>query len=222
MRYALAPACLALALCAGPAWAVPSNFGHPYPVPAGMFATALIGQYEFADGLTAGFGGAYGFNERQGFSFSATRSPGGYYGFGVGAGSAFYMLGNQAKVGVSASQGLVPGTGLPAPAGSVALDVGRQLGDRFAVFGELATSLAPGGSPNMRYASSVEFAITNWASVDLEYMGGLSAKGRSETLSTNLSMSLGRGQVTGTILVPRAPVAGDVIYLVGTSWRLTP
>lgn len=224
MRFALAPApaALALALCAAPAWSIPTNFGHPYPVPAGMFATALFGQYQLGEGLTAGLGGAYGFNDQQGFSFSAMRSSVGSYGLGLGAASAFYMLGNQAKIGISAQQALIPGSDIPAPAGAVMLDVGRQLGDRFAVFGEVGSSLAAGGSPSLRYASSVEFALTPWASIDLEYLGGVSARGRSETLSTNLSMSLGRGQVTGTVLVPRAPVAADPMYLVGTSWRLTP
>lgn len=222
MRLALVSVGLASGLGAGPVWAVPSNFGHPYPVPARMFAAALVGQYQVGEGLTAGLGGAYGLNDRQGFTFSATRSPEGTFGLGVGAGSAFYMLGSQAKIAVSASQALVPGADLPAPAGAVALDIGRQLGERVAVFGELGTALSAGGGAALKYASSVEFALTPWASIDLEYLGGLSARGRSGVLSTNLAMSFGRGQLTGTVLVPREPVPADPVYLVGTTWILTP
>lgn len=222
MRLALASVGLALPLGAGPVWAVPSNFGHPYPVPARTFATALVGQFLVGEGLTAGLGGAYGLNDRQGFTFSATRSPEGSIGLGVGAGSAFHMLGSQAKIAVSASQAVVPGAGLPAPAGAVALDFGRQVGERFAVFGELGTALSAGGGASLKYASSVEFALTPWASVDVEYLGGLSARGRSEALSTNVAMSFGRGQITGTVLVPRVPVPAAPVYLVGTSWILTP
>ncbi len=198
------------------AWAVPSNFGHPYPMPRGMLAAAALGQFQPGEGVTAGLGGAYGLTSAQGLSFSATRAPSGDYALGLGAGHSFGFWGNHAKLGVSASK-LV---GDAPVAGAVALDIGRALTDRISVYGEVGRAISAGAPGTLRYATALEYALTRDLSVDVEYLGGITPAGHNGLLCSDLSLALGRGQITATVMVPQSPVLGSLTYTVGTSWRL--
>jgi hypothetical protein len=207
---------LAFGLLPGAAWAVPSNFGHPHAVPRGLLAAAAIGQVQFGEGLSAGLGGVYGLTDAHGLTFSATRGPSGDVALGLGTGAAFGFWGNQAKLGVSAAKVL----GSPTTAGSVALDVGRTLTDRIAAFGEMGVSVVPGSPGALRYASALEYSLTRDLSVDVEYLGSLTSAGHSDQICGDVSLSLGKGQITATVAVPRAPVLGSPTYTLWTSWRL--
>ncbi|MBM3267770.1 MAG: hypothetical protein FJZ01_08995 [Candidatus Sericytochromatia bacterium] len=197
------------------AWAVPANFGHPYPMPPGVLAAAALGQFSVGEGLTTGIGGAYGVTAAQGVTFSATRNPSGDYALGLGAGTTFGFRGNAAKLGVSAAKTL----GTAPVAGSIALDVGRPLTDRLTLYSEVATTYLPGSPGRLRYASAIEYAVTRDLAVDIEYLGGLSPAGHSDLVCGDVSLSLGRGQVTATVAVPRYPEPGSPTYSLGTSWR---
>lgn len=214
-----------IALTAAPAWAIPSNFGSPFNPPRGMFVN--IGGLQMQSDRTwdVSLGGAYGLTRHIAPSYSLERTNSGSDIVGLGAGTAGEIGGFYARIGLSASDVLESRGG---PSYALSVDWGRPLGLGFATYGELGGGLSPEStagarmSPGLDYDQALELAVNRFVSVDVEYLGGLSPAGRSEDLCADVSAALGRTYLTGTVIVPRAPVPAAPIYLVSTAFQMFP
>ena len=211
-------------LVALPAYAIPSNFGSPFNPPRGMVFNMLEAQVQSDRSWDLALGGAYGLTRHIAPDWSFERTSTGQNVLGLGAGTAGAIAGFYAKFGVTASK--VLGTPL-GPSYSQAMDWGRPLIGGLATFGEIGGGLsqaAPGLAlaPGFNYSQDLEIALTSALSLDVEYLGGLSAAGRSEYLCSDLTAALGRTYLTATVMLPRAPQAAPPVYLITTDFSLWP
>ncbi len=215
---------LTILLAPRPALAIPDNFGSPFNPPPRMFFATDGFQVQSDRSWSLSLGGSYGLSRFLAPDFSLERTSSGANILSIGGGTAG-MVGNFfVRIGLTASQTL----GLPlAPTCNLAIDWGRPLGWGLTTYGELAgglTAAEPSAlmTPGLDYNQALELAINRFWSADLEYLGGLSPAGRSEVMCADLTASLGRTFVTGTVMFPRAPQAAPPVYLVSTDFLLYP
>ena len=214
----------ALLLAARPAFAIPDNFGSPFNPPPKMFFATDGLQVQSDHSWTMSLGGSYGLSRFIAPDFSLERTSSGADILGIGGGTAGMVGSFFVRIGLTASQAL----GSPlAPTYNVAVDWGRPLGWGLTTYGELGgglTASEPSAlmTPGLDYNQALELAINPVWSADVEYLGGLTPAGRSEVMCADLTASLGRTFVTGTVMFPRAPQAASPIYLVSTDFLLYP
>ncbi|MBU6428682.1 MAG: hypothetical protein KGR26_06720, partial [Cyanobacteria bacterium REEB65] len=210
---------------ASPAAAIPTHFGSPFNPPRSLGLALLEAQVQSDRSWNLSLGGAYGITRHIAATWSLEHASSGDDLLGLGLGTAGEIGGFFARFGLSGSKSIRSGLG---PSYALTMDWGRPLAKGLSTFGELSGGLAPTASPGLSFApgftynQALELALASTVSLDFEYLGGVSAAGRSEFLCADLSAALGRTFWTATVMLPRSPQATPPLYLLSTAVRLWP